>query len=70
MKGKHRKEIKGKTIDELKTLLKESKDALFSLHMERVQAKLKNTKSLHTKRKDIARIATYLREKEVQSENI
>lgn len=64
MKAKQRKELQAKTVDELKNLLKENKATLFSLAMERVQGKLKNTASIYTKRKDIARILTYLNVKE------
>ncbi len=64
MKSKQRKELQAKTIDELKNLLKESKAALFSLTMEKMQGKLKNTASIYVKRKDIARMLTYLNVKE------
>ncbi len=64
MKAKQRKELQAKTVAELKNLLKESKAALFSLSMEKMQAKLKNTTAIYTKRKEIARILTHIQVKE------
>lgn len=68
------KEISTKTIEELKEILITKKEDLFNLRLEKTQNKLKNTRSIYTTRKEIARILTLIREKElsnlkVQDEN-
>lgn len=68
MKAKDKKEINTKNIKELKTMLKEAKDKLFSLNIEKSQNKLKNTGSISSKRKEIARILTAIRGKEIINE--
>jgi len=72
MKTKDKKELSTKTIKELKMLLKEKKNELFSLIQEHAQKKLKNTRSIFWKKKEIAVISTILREKELfeDAENI
>ncbi|MDO8657253.1 MAG: 50S ribosomal protein L29 [Candidatus Levybacteria bacterium] len=65
MKTKNKKEISTRTIQELKGLLKEAKDLLFSLRLEKSQNKLKNTRSIFLKRKEIAQILTLIRQKEI-----
>ena len=68
MKAKDKKEINTKNIKELKTMLKEAKDKLFSLNIEKSQNKLKNTSSIFLKRKEIARILTAIRREEIINE--
>jgi len=68
MKTKEKKELFTKTIQELKNLLKEKRNELFSLRQELAQKKLKNTKSVFWKRKEIARILTILKEKELSED--
>jgi large subunit ribosomal protein L29 len=65
MKKKEKKEFFAKTIQELRKLLEEKKEELFQLSQELAQGKLKNTRSVFHKKKDIARILTILREKEL-----
>lgn len=64
MKIKEKKDLQQKSINELRLLLKQVKEELFSLSLEKVQKKLKNTSSISQKRKNIARILTILKEKE------
>lgn len=64
MKTKTKKELHVKTASELKTALKEAKEELFSLRLQKTQKKLKNLRSIFEKRKDIAKILTILKEKE------
>lgn len=64
MKSKDIKELHTKTIEELKHMLSEVKDELFSLKMQIAQNKLKNKRLIFLKRKDIAKVATILKEKE------
>jgi len=65
MKLKDIKELQTKSKTELKKMLSEAKKALFSLHLDHKQLKLKNTRSLSVKRKEIAQIASILRGKEI-----
>ncbi len=61
-------EIKEKTIDELKDLALEAKKELFALRMGHNKLKqLENTASIQNKKKEIARIKTVLRQKELQA---
>jgi len=69
MKSKEKKQIKEKTLGELKTSLKEAKGILFSLKLDKAQNKLKNTRSIFLKRKEVARILTELRRREINAEN-
>lgn len=64
MKTKDKKELFTKNIEELKNLLKSAQDVLFQLKLEKAQNKLKNTRSIFWKRKEIANILTVVREKE------
>ncbi|RJQ38715.1 50S ribosomal protein L29 [Candidatus Microgenomates bacterium] len=66
MKTKQKKELHAKTIQEIKVLLKEAKEEMFSLKLEKVQRKLKNLRSIFEKRKNIAKMLTILREKEIE----
>ncbi|MFH1186802.1 MAG: 50S ribosomal protein L29 [Candidatus Levyibacteriota bacterium] len=67
MKTKDKKDLFTKDIKELKNMLKEARDALFSLKMEKTQNKLKNTRSIFFKRKEIARILTIMKRKEFEN---
>ncbi len=68
MKTKEKKEIFGKTIKELKVLLKEAREVLFNLKLDKAQDKLKNKRSIFFKKKEIAKILTAIREKELLNE--
>ena len=65
MKTKTRNELHAKTIAELKTSLNEAKDAVVSLLLEKMHNKLKNTRSIFLKRKEIAILSTIIKEKEL-----
>lgn len=70
MKSKVKKELHTKTIQELKQLLKETRDGLFKLKLEHARKKLKNTSLISEKRKEIAKIMTIIREGELKNEDI
>jgi large subunit ribosomal protein L29 len=70
MKIKEIKQLKEKSIQDLKTALREARAELFNLKLEKAQNKLKNTRSLFNKRKDIARFLTELRRRELDAENV
>lgn len=65
MKLKDKKEIFAKSDKELKKLLSQAKEDLFKFNMELTQRKLKNTRQIFWKRKEIASILTALREKQL-----
>lgn len=68
MKSKEKKDLFTKTEKELKKILAEAKEALFNLRMDLSQNKLKNTRSIFLKRKEIALTLTALKEKELINE--
>jgi len=68
MKTKDKKKLQQKDIQELKNELVSSQKELFNLRMQLVQFKLKNTSLVAQKRKDIARMLTVMREKEINNE--
>ena len=59
------KEISGKNEKELKDLLLEKKRELQNLKIDNKQNKLKNTRSIFNTRKEIAKIMTLMREREL-----
>jgi ribosomal protein L29 len=65
MKTKEKKEMFGKNEKELRKVLKEAKGALLDLMLDLKQNKLKNTRLIFWKRKEIALIKTALKEKEL-----
>jgi len=65
MKSRDKKELFTKSEKELRKTLKEAKEALFNLNLDNKQNKLKNTRQLFWKKKEIALILTALREKEI-----
>ncbi len=59
-------EIKEKTIEELKEIILTSKKELFTLKMGHNKLKqLENTASIKNKKREIARLKTVLRQKEL-----
>lgn len=68
MKIKETKELKNKSKEELKTLLEQIKEELFNLVLSHNLRKLKNTRLIFNKRKDMARILTTLHGKELSNE--
>jgi ribosomal protein L29 len=66
MKLKDKKQIFEKSEKELVKSLKEGKDALLNLNLDLKQNKLKNTRSIFWKKKEIAYILTALSEKRFQ----
>ncbi|MBI2032081.1 MAG: 50S ribosomal protein L29 [Candidatus Levybacteria bacterium] len=65
MKTKEKKEVFSKDIKELKNRLKEAREQLFEMRMDFSQNKLKNSRQLFFKRREIAQIMTVIREKEL-----
>ncbi len=59
-------ELRDKTIDELKELEESLYKELFELRMQHITGQLTNYKLMKLKRKDLARVKTILREKELK----
>jgi ribosomal protein L29 len=71
MKSKDKKELFTRSEKELRKALKEAKEALFNLVLDNRQNKLKNTRQIFWKKKEIALILTALKEKEfANAENV
>lgn len=58
-------EIKEKTIEALRKDVEEARKELFNLNLDNQMRKLKNTRSIFLKRKEIARMLTAMKAKEV-----
>lgn len=69
MKKKDIQDIKTKSIAELRKLSSDAVSSLMSLKLDHTQFKLKNTRSIFLKRKELARIKTFLTEKEAQEKD-
>ena len=65
MKTREKKDLHKKTIAELNSLLLATKKELSSAGLEKIENKLKNTRSMFLKRKEIAQILTVLKEKSI-----
>lgn len=65
MKIKDIRELHQKTLPQLQALLLEIKKSLEAGKMERAQNKLKNTRLIFLKRKELAQVLTVLNEKSV-----
>jgi large subunit ribosomal protein L29 len=60
------KEIREKTVAELNELLTKKKEELFNLRFQDAINQLENPMRISAVKKDIARVKTILREKEIQ----
>ncbi|MBO5106787.1 MAG: 50S ribosomal protein L29 [Clostridia bacterium] len=60
------KEIREKTVAELNELLSKKKEELFNLRFQDAINQLENPMRISAVKKDIARVKTILREKEIQ----
>ena len=58
-------ELRGLLDDELVTKLREAKEELFNLRFQSATGQLDNNRRLQTVRRDIARIYTVMREREL-----
>ncbi len=65
MKLKDKKEIFAKSQKELEKMLSGARDELFKLNVEQTQRKLKNTRQIFWKKKEIAMVLTALKEVEL-----
>jgi large subunit ribosomal protein L29 len=63
--GTNVNEVRGLTDEELETRLREGKEELFNLRFQVATGQLDNNRRLQTVRRDIARIYTVMREREL-----
>ena len=63
MKKEQKKELRAKTTDELIKELRDMRAAVAKMKIEMKTGKIENTNALYRKKKDIARVLTYLSEK-------
>ena len=65
MKSKELAELKQKTIAELDTDLKDKKSELFNLRFQLATGQLQNTAAIRECKKEIARVRTIMRQREL-----
>ena len=63
------KELRDLTIDELKQRDKELKEEQFNLKFQAATSQLSNTAKITKTRKDVARVNTLIKEKELKGNN-
>ena len=68
MKAKEIKEIRGLSVEDLSKKLNELKKDLFMLRMQHATNQLDNPLKIQTVKKDIARVKTIIRERELRTE--
>ena len=66
MKGREKESEKSLSVAELEARLKEAEEARFRLQFRHTSAPLKNPMVIRSKRREIARLKTYLRQKEAK----
>jgi len=67
MKTKTKQELHTRTLQTLKTKLKEARDALYLLRIDKSLGKLKNPRSIFWKKKEVAQMLSLIREKELEN---
>lgn len=65
MKTKDKKELLTRSVSELKKLLEEARKAIVSLKLDHQQNKLKDTRSIFNKRKEIAVLQSIINLKKI-----
>ncbi len=63
MKKEQKKELRTKTVDELIKELRDLRSEVAKLKIEMKTGKIEDTNAFYKKKKDIARVLTYLSEK-------
>ena len=67
MKSREFKELMEKTTAELDTALKEKKAELFNLRFQLATGQLNNTSAIRDCKRDIARVMTVIRQRELKA---
>lgn len=66
---KHIDGLRSKSVEDLRTVLVDSKEELFNLKFQQATGNLENHRSIRKAKKEIARVHTLIREKELQQAN-
>ena len=67
MKNKEFKELMTKSLEELNTELKNKKSKLFNLRFQLATGQLENTSTITECKRDIARVLTIIRQRELSA---
>lgn len=70
MKLREKQALKANNLQTLKNLVEKARNELFLLKLDKAQNKLKNTRSLFLKRKEIALLLTLITEKELAGKSL
>ena len=70
MKKEQKKELRAKTVEELIKELRDLRMEVAKMKIEMKTGKIGNTNALYRKKKDIARVLTYLSEKKEVVEEV
>lgn len=62
---KHKEELRGKSVEDLRQVLVDAKEELFNLKFQRATGNLENHRNIRRAKREIARIHTVIREKEL-----
>ena len=62
---KHKNELRSKPVEDLRTALVDAKEELFNLKFQRATGNLENHRNIRKAKKEIARVHTLIREKEL-----
>lgn len=62
---KHKEDLRGKSLEELRQVLVDSQDELFTLRFQLATKNLDNHRTIRKAKREIARIHTIIREKEL-----
>lgn len=63
--SKHKEDLRGKSLDELRKVLVDTQEELFNLKFQRATGNLENHRNIRKAKKEIARVHTLIREKEL-----
>lgn len=64
---KHKDELRGKSVEDLRQVLIDAKEELFNLKFQKATGNLENHRNIRKAKKEIARIHTVIREKELEA---
>jgi large subunit ribosomal protein L29 len=64
MKGREKEAVKAMSVPELQARLKEAEEAHFKLRFRHASNPLKNPMQIRDRRREVARLKTWLRQKE------
>ena len=63
---KHKDSLRGKSLEELRQTLVDTQEELFNLRFQRATGNLENHRNIRKTKREIARVHTLIREKELE----